>query len=383
MINIAIIGAGNIARTHADAFLAHPGRCRIVAVCNRHVEKAQKLIDTKNIAGAFAFGSLEEALKHVSIDAVSICLPPDRHADEVVFAANHKLHCLCEKPLANSLADCDRMISAAEENGVLLSSICQLRFSTVSQRVHKLISDETFGKVLYANCTSMWYRGSNYHDLDWRGTWAKEGGGVLTIQAIHHLDLMQYMMGMPERVTASMANIAHFNSECEDVVTGIFEYPGKFAQFSAAQLAHGENQHLEFYTEKGRLSVAWDPASMKPMPNGFPEDDPDTLSAIEAAYEAIPAQPFDGHAAQALNFLKAVNGEEALISDGYEGRKVIELITAVYESYALHKTVELPLKKDDPFYTSEGKTALMPHFHEKQISVGEMAEGEITFARSN
>ena len=380
MINIAIIGAGNIAKTHIDAYLDHPELCRITAVCNRHVEKAQKLIDTKKL-DAKAYAGLEDALLECEIDAVSICLPPDQHADAAISAAEHGLHCLCEKPLANSLADCDRMIAAAEKNSVLLASVCQLRFSTTAQRIHKLIEEERFGKIVYANCTSMWWRGSNYHDLDWRGTWAKEGGGVLTIQAIHHLDLMQYMLGMPEKVTAVQANVGHFNSECEDVVTAIFEYPGKFAQFSAAQVAHGEHQQLEFYAERGRLAIPWDPAVMKAMPNGFPEDDSEGCEELDAAFKAIPEREFQDHSGQVLNFLRAIAGEEKLISDGYEGRKVIELITAVYKSAYTGSAVALPMQKDDPFYTAEGKASLMPHYHEKKVSVGEMAEGYITFAR--
>lgn len=379
MINIAILGAGAIARTHAQAFLDHPEFCRVVAVCNRHVEKAEKLIAETGLT-ASAYDSLAAALSHVRLDAVSICLPPAVHAEAAIEAAGKGLHVLVEKPMANSLAECDAMIEAAEHNHVLLASVCQLRHTTKVNRVHRLIQEERFGKLLYASASSFWWRGENYHDLSWRGTWEKEGGGVLTIQAIHHLDLMQYMLGLPQRVTAVIGNVGHSNSECEDVATAIFEYPDKFAQFSASQVAHGENHLMSFFTEQGKLSIPWDPAACKAMPNGFPEADAARLEQLQAAYDDIAPLPWENHSGQVLNFLRAIRGEEALIGDGYEGRKVIELISAIYESACFRKSVTLPLDKSDPFYSAAGKTAHMPHFHEKKVSIDAMAEGKITFA---
>lgn len=379
MINIAILGAGAIARTHAEAFSDHPEYCKIVAVCNRHTDKAEKVIAEKGL-DAKAYESLDAAMADVRIDAVSICLPPAVHAETAIMAAEKGLHVLVEKPMANSLAECDAMIEAAERNNVLLSSVCQLRFTTKADRVHRLINDGTFGRLLYASGSSFWWRGENYHDLSWRGTWAKEGGGVLTIQAIHHLDLMQYMLGMPQRITAVIGNVGHGNSECEDVATAILEYPDKFAQFSASQVAHGENHLLSFYTERVKLSIPWSPAACRAMPNGFPEADPEELEKIEAAYDAIAPLKWENHSGQVLNFLRAITGEEALVADGYEGRKVIELISAIYESACFRRSVTLPLEKSDPFYTAEGKVENMPHFHEKKVSVDAMAEGKITFA---
>lgn len=379
MIKVAIWGAGAIARTHIDAYNKQPELCKIVAVINWHTDKAEKLIRDKGL-DAVACADLNEALSKMQIDAVSICLPPAQHADAVCQAAENHIHALVEKPMANSLADCDRMIKAAEKNGILLSSVCQKRFTTDAQKVHRIINEGTAGKLLYGCANSMWWRGTQYHDLCWRGTWEVEGGGVLTIQAIHHLDLLLYMMGMPERVTAVMSNVGHDNSQCEDVATAVLEYPDRFAQFSASQVAHGEKHEMFLYTELGRLSIPWEPAAMRAMPNGFPEDAPDNLEKLEKLYADIPELRFSDHAGQVLNFLNAINGKEKLVVDGYEGRKVIEMITAIYESACLRRTVELPLQTTDPFYTSAGKTALLPHFHEKKKSVSAMAEGEITLA---
>lgn len=379
MIKVAIWGAGSIAKIHTDGFLLHHDRCEIAAIINHHADKAQKLIDEKGLH-AVACTTLAEALSQTSLDMVSICLPPAQHAQAVIEAAEHGLHILVEKPMANSLEECDRMIAAAEAHHVLLSCVCQLRFTNGIHKLRSLLRSGACGKLNYAVVNSMWWRGQQYHDLVWRGTWEKEGGGVLMIQAIHDLDLTQYLFGMPKQLTAVMANVDHDNSQCEDVVTAALEYDGMFAQFSAAQVAHGEPREIHVYTQLGRLSVPWAPLSSRAMPNGFPEPNPEGVAQLEQLYATAPELACENHAGQILNVLKAIAGEEALVSDGQEGRKVVELVTAIYESAAMRRAVTLPLRSSDPFYTAAGKTALLPHFHEKRRSSDFMADGEITLA---
>lgn len=272
------------------------------------------------------------------------------------------------------------MIAAAEAHRVLLSSVCQLRFTNGIHKLRSLLKSGACGKLNYAIVNSMWWRGQQYHDLVWRGTWEKEGGGVLMIQAIHDLDLTQYLFGMPKQLTAVMANVDHDNSQCEDVVTAALEYDGMLVQFNAAQVAHGEPRELHVYTQLGRLSVPWAPRASRAMPNGFPEPDPEGLAQLERLYAAAPELICENHAGQILNVLKAIAGEEPLVSDGQEGRRVVELVTAIYRSAATRQAVTLPLHSSDPFYTAAGKTALLPHFHEKKRSSDFMADGEITLA---
>ena len=226
----------------------------------------------------------------------------------------------------------------------------------------------------------MWYRGEHYHDVAWRGTWALEGGGVLTAQAIHHLDLVQYLIGMPEKVNAVMANVGHGNTQCEDVLTAVFRYPEAFAQFSASLVAHGQRKELAFHTDRALMNIPWNPASDRGQPNGYAEDDADTLAALQKAYDSIPPLETEKHDAQILNFLNAIEGKESLLVDGAEGRKSMELITAVYKSCVTGQEVSLPITEADPFCTAEGRTAALPHFHEKTYSTARSGSGNALFA---
>ena len=382
MIRIAIVGAGAIARVHIQAFLQFPDRCEIVAICNWHIEKAKLLIEETKIC-AHAFSSLEEAERYQKIDAVSVCLSPDQHADATIWALNHGMHVLVEKPMANSLEECDRMIAAAESNSCKLAVVCQLRFTTPVQRLKSILNDGCVGTVQHAVVNSLWWRGERYHDAYWRGRWSNEGGGVLTSQAIHHLDLLQYLIGMPQRVFAYMGNVGHKNTECEDIVCATLEYNDKVAQIIASLVAHGENQELYFYTEKACLMLPWKPMANKAMPNGFPKQNVEIEQELCRMYESIPPLRVENHVGQIKNFLDAIEFEIPLMADGIEGRKAIEIITAIYKSASLHKPVHLPISSTDPFYTLEGKIKFLPHYHEKYRSVSNMAQGNITFAREN
>ena len=141
MLGIAIVGAGAIAGVHIDAYKEFGGDCEIRAVCDLYVNKAEELLEKKGIQNARAYKSLEEALDQGGIDVVSVCLPPSAHCEAAIHALNHGCHVLVEKPMASSLEECDKMIRAAGENNRLLSVVCQNRFKTPMERVHRMLEE--------------------------------------------------------------------------------------------------------------------------------------------------------------------------------------------------------------------------------------------------
>ena len=381
MLGIAIVGAGAIANVHADAFLKYPELCEVRAIGDLYVEKAQAIIDEKQIKGAVAYKEYQDILTRDDIDAVAICLPPGAHTEIAVAALRAGKHVLIEKPMAPSLEECDRIIEAAVEAGRLVSVVAQNRYKTPHYKLKQLLEDGTAGRPLHMVVNSLWWRGENYYDIWWRGKWDTEGGGAVTSHAVHHLDLMQWLIGMPKRVTAVITNVAHPNSELEDVGIAIFEYDGMVAQLTTSLAFHGEEQEIIIQTDKGRLSAPWRTAAAKPLPNGFPEVNTEALSELEAGYSNLPDLELEGHPAQVLNFLLAIEGKEPLLIDGEQGRRTMELIMAIYKSAATHQPVELPLSPDDPFYRGETMIAQMPRFFEKTYSVENFATSKITLGR--
>jgi predicted dehydrogenase len=352
------------------------------AVCDLYLDKAQSLIERKELRHADAQGDIEEVLRRDDIDAVSICLPPDVHASTAVRALQAGKHVLVEKPMATSLQECDAMIEAARASGKILSPVAQNRFKTPNGRVKAMIDSGVAGRVLYAVVNSLWWRGGNYYDIWWRGTWEKECGGCFTSHAVHHIDLLLWMLGKPEKVTAVTANVGHENSECEDLGVAILEYPGMLAQVSASLVTHDEEQEMIFQTERGRLSVPWKTASARALPNGFPEEDPEGRDFLQNYYDGLPVLETEGHPAQIDAFLSAIAGSDVpSLVTGREGRDAIELIMAIYRSSVTRAPVTLPLLPDDPFYRRETMTAAMPRFHRKTRSVENFTSSDINLGR--
>ena len=381
MLGIAILGSGAIAAVHADAYLQHAGKCEIRAVCDVFPEKAEAMIANKGLKNAKAYKELDEALARKDIDIVSVCLPPGLHAETTIKALKSGKHVLCEKPMATSLEECDRMNKAAEESGKLLTVMANFRFQTPFRKVKQILDEGIAGKVLHATVNSLWWRGASYYDLWWRGTWKSEAGGCVINHAVHHLDVLLWMLGKPKSVTSVITNAAHDNSECEDLAIAILEYPGMLAQVTASLVEHGEEQDMIFQGEKARISVPWKLAACKPLPNAFPETNTEVLKAIQERYDSIPALKQEAHTGQTANLIAAVNGEEKLYVTGYDGRAALELIMSIYKSGTERKTVSLPLDPSDPFYKQETMLAKVPHFNEKKKSVENFVPTNITLGR--
>lgn len=382
-LGVAILGTGAIAGVHIDAYKQFADRCEIRVLCDMFKDKAQKIKESKNLDQANVLEDWHEILTRDDIDIISLCLPAGEHGKVSVPLLEAGKHVLVEKPMAPSLAECDAMIEASKKSGAILGAVSQNRYKIPVMKVKKLIEAKVTGRVLLATVNSLWWRGANYYDLMWRGRWSTESGGVVMSHAVHHLDMLQWMIGMPEKVTAVIANNAHGNSECEDIAVAILQYPGMTAQLTTTLVSHDEEQEMTFQTEKARLSIPWKPAASKALGNGFPTADSDVLKELQAKYDALPELELEGHPAQIKNFLDAVEGKDALLIDGAEGRKTIELIMAIYKSAYTGEAAVLPLSPADDFYSKERVAQLMPHFNEKTINK-DMVEGNtaITLGRN-
>jgi predicted dehydrogenase len=250
-------------------------------------------------------------------------------------------------------------------------------------KLKRVLESGLAGRVLHAQADSFWWRGGNYYDLWWRGTWSKEGGGCTLNHAVHHIDLFQWMMGgLPTEVRSVSLNLAHENSEVEDFSTSILAYPdGSVGQITASLVHHGEEQQLVFQSERAKVAVPWTVTAGTQKENGFPEENPSLKAELQEFYDALPAVEHEGHDGQIANFLAALGGREALLVDGEQGRRTLELITAIYQAGHLDQTVRLPLAPDAPFYTRDGILKHARHFHEKTKSVENFANDEITLGR--
>lgn len=382
MIRVAIVGTGGISAAHIKGYLAFPERVKIVALVDIYPEKAE---EKKRINGldADVYDDHLKILDREDIDLIDVCTPPYVHAEIAINALNAGKHVLVEKPMAASLEECDAMIAAAKHNGKLLSVVAQNRFQNAIMNLKKTIDSGLAGDIVHTQIDSHWWRGHCYYDLWWRGTWEKEGGGCTLNHAVHHIDMLGWMMGLPVDIQAIMSNTSHDNAEVEDLSVAVMRYAsGALAQVTSSVVHHGEEQQLIFQGRKARISAPWKIYASTSKENGFPVRDEETEKALDDFYQALPLNPYQGHTAQIDNVLTALEtGSEVLIG-GVDGRQSLELITGIYKAAITREVVKLPLKKDDIFYTASGIQEKAPHFYEKSASVENFGSEDITIGRS-
>ncbi|MCL2213847.1 MAG: Gfo/Idh/MocA family oxidoreductase [Treponema sp.] len=388
MISVAVIGTGNISAQHIEAYLAFPQRCKITYLADIFPEKAEKKNNDYR-TGAKVSASHKDILNAQDIDLVSICTPPFCHAEIAIDFLNAGKNVLVEKPMAASLQECDAMIEAAKKNGKILSVIAQNRFRDPVYNLKKVLDTQLIGKIVHAQVESFWWRAHCYYDLWWRGTWEKEGGGCTLNHAVHHIDMLCWMLGLPKKVSAVMSNAAHDNAEVEDISVAVLQYDGglcakgALAQVTSSVIHHGEEQQIIFQGEKGRISWPWKVVSHIGQPNGFPAGEQNTalINQLNEFYDSLPKLKYSLHAGQIDNVLSAIENTDSGVKPmigSEDGRNTIELITAIYKAGTEQRAIDLPVKKGDPFYTVSGMKEKVPRFYEKTASVKEL-EGNITF----
>ncbi|MDF2486963.1 MAG: oxidoreductase [Herbinix sp.] len=376
MIRVAIIGTGNISAAHINAYLAFPERCKIVAMCDIYPEKAKEKVEQYHL-DAEVVDAHEKLLEREDIDLISICTPPFCHAQIAINFLNAGKNVIVEKPMAASLEECDQMIAAAKESGKTFAVIAQNRFKDPVMRLKSVLDSGKIGRVLHAQVDSFWWRGHCYYDLWWRGLWEKEGGGCTLNHAVHHIDMLGWMLGKPTKIQALLSNAAHDNAEVEDISIAALQYPnGTVAQITSSVIHHGEEQQVIFQGEKARISAPWKVYASTSRDNGFPEENTGLEKELEEYYNSFPELQYTGHEGEIDNVLTAIEtGGQPLIT-GESGRLTIELITAIYKAGFEQRTVELPITKEDDYYTVQGIQKNAIHFYEKTTSVVELGSAQ-------
>lgn len=371
MLNIAIVGTGNIAPSHVEGLLAFPERCHIVALCDIYPEKAQAMKEKYGL-DCQVFDDHQAMLAQCAgIDVVHVCTPPYTHAEIAIHSMDAGKNVLVEKPMATCLKECDEMLAAEERNGVTMGCIAQNRFRNSIYKLRETLNSGLAGSLRVAHVNSLWWRGHCYYDLWWRGLWEKEGGGCTLNHAVHHIDMINWIKGgLPRKVTAILSNVMHDNAEVEDLSFSTLQYEdGSVAQVTASVVHHGEEQGVVLQCENAKLAAPWSRYASLSKDNGFPIRDEGLEEKLDGFYNGLPDLPYEGHTGEIDNYLAALEQGARPMITGQDGRRTIELITAIYKSGALGQTVSLPIAREDDFYTFEGLLSRVPHFYEKTASV--------------
>jgi predicted dehydrogenase len=341
------VGAG-IFSLHRTA-LAASSEAELVGVADINTQLGQQRADE---LGVPFYQQHQAMLADLRPDVTSIITPHPYHAPIAIDALNAGSHVLVEKPIAVHVGEADAMIAAADANDRLLAVNFQQRFRPEVMAVHKLLHEGGLGQIRRVTVIEPWIRTAVYfRNAGWRGTWRGEGGGVLMNQAPHGLDLICYLMGLPNRVSAWTRTV-HHEIETEDTVTAMLEWESGAMGTIYMSTAEAGERRMEIAGTAGTLRLGerdivyerFEPDLVEHIAhNQNPFGRPGQVTAT------LPIEESDGpsgHTAVYHNLYDAILNGAPLRCDGRQGRQSLELANAMIYSSQTNATVEMPLDRE-------------------------------------
>jgi UDP-N-acetyl-2-amino-2-deoxyglucuronate dehydrogenase len=324
---VAIVGLG-MGHACANWVINSPG-CRLAAVSDMSDERLKRSCEEFKVPGEKDYDKL---LDRKDVDIVYIVTPSGTHSMLGIKAANKGKHVCVAKPMDVSLEACDALIDACAKNGVLCTVDFNGRFADLQQQIRYAIDNNMFGKLILGEARLKWFRSNQYYaNGGWRGTWKMDGGGSLANQTIHQIDQLQWYMGEVECITAAEVGIfAHDKIETEDMGMALLRFKNGARGTILGTTTFPKDQYagIEIHgTEGGVLAMRGDP-------QWFFHDETRLQKLQRASHVKTSVE----------NMAAVLNGKaERLLCDGKEGRKSIEVLTAVYRAAQERREIKLPL----------------------------------------
>jgi len=355
-VRTALVGCGKVGEIHAQA-LAALAESELVGVCDVDAARASTFAQRH---GGRAFTDVPAMLRASGAQVLCVGTPHPLHAEPAIQAAEAGVHVLVEKPMAARLDDCDAMLAAARRRGVKLGAISQRRWYGPVVRMKAAIDAGKIGRPVLGVMYS-WRDPSYYRSDPWRGRWDTEGGGVLVNQSPHMLDLLRWFMNDEvAEVSGYWANLNHPSVEVEDSAVAVLKFRGGGLGSIVTSLAqkpgiytkvhiHGSNgASVGVETDRGATFIAGMSGITEPPLNDLwtiPGEE-GLLAAFQAEdrarFSAIDAASYY-HALQIQDFLRAVIDDRPPLATGDDGRRVVELFQAIYQSHRERRSIELPM----------------------------------------
>ncbi|MFM7311872.1 MAG: Gfo/Idh/MocA family protein [Cyanobium sp.] len=357
-IRIALVGCGRISANHIRAIALHHERAELVALCDT---QSHRLDQARQLMGELAaehpgaavdpacfshYGALLAAVRSGSLplDLVVLATPSGLHAGQVIAAAEAGLHVCTEKPMATRWADGLAMVRACDAAGVHLFVVKQNRFNSTLQLVKRQLQAGRFGRLAMVAVNVFWQRPQAYYDQDdWRGTWEFDGGALMN-QASHYVDLLDWLVGPVQSVSASTATLGRA-IEVEDTAALQLRWRnGALGTMAVTMLTYPKNLEgsITLLGETGTVRIGG-PAVNQIEHWVFADESPDDALVEQVSYATTSVYGF-GHPPYYTNVLDALAGTAEAFCDGREGLRSLELLIGAYRSARDGRTIHLPLQ---------------------------------------
>jgi len=325
-LRIGIIGCGRISVMHLVS-AEKLEEAELVACCDIKIERAEAVAEKYNIT---AYTDYEEMLKNENLDAVHICLPHYIHTDVCKVAFEYGVNVLCEKPMDINYEKAVNAVKLAKEKNILYGIVFQCRYNNSAQLVKNAVASGKLGKILSVSSVLTWSRTDTYYSgSDWKGTWDKEGGGVIIDQAIHSIDLVNWIVDSPiKNVSASMSNRGHKIIEVEDTAEGLITYENgtRYAFYCMNNFANDEPIEIKMICENGKVVFGYDDAYIYYNDGTKEEAHQEEILSYDGGMNYWGIQ----HIRQIKQFYRACLGKEPLEISGEVALGTHKLIMDIY-----------------------------------------------------
>lgn len=334
-IKAGIIGCGRISSVYKAAFENLRDEVELVLAVDKELSRAEKLAAA--FPGCGYSDKLEDLLKQ-PLSVVHVLTPHFLHKEHGIACLEAGFHVLTEKPIAITAEDADAMIRAAKKNKRQLGVIFQNRYIEGVQEVKRLIAEGKFGRITGAFSTLNWWRPPSYYECDWKGSWEKEGGGVVIDQAIHSLDLVRYMMGCePVKVKGQIDRRILTNIEVEDVAdTAItFENGAVYSFFACNYYTSNSPIRVEISGENGTALLTQDEVVIR-----LKGQEPRIVSPSVRSNVNGEAYWGNYHEIQIRDFYRCLRAGKPVPVDPEDAKRTLELVLDIYRSSKEGREIE-------------------------------------------
>ncbi len=356
-VRIALVGCGRISRNHILSIAINDDKAQLVAVCDKQEDQAHQAIkiysqalkdnNKENFEPKIYFDYKDLMTESLNgkqqIDLVVLATPSGLHPSQTISAARAGINVCTEKPMATRWSDGLEMVKACEKAKVKLFVVKQNRFNSTLQLVKRQIKTGRFGKIAMVCINVFWQRPQSYYNqAEWRGTLEMDGGALMN-QASHYVDLLDWLIGPVESLSASTATLGR-DIEAEDTAAIQLKWKnGALGTMAVTMLTYPKN--LE-----GSITILGETGTVKIGGNAvnniehwsFANECSDDDLIEKASYETSSVYGF-GHPPYYANMIECLSGKGEPYCDGREGLKSLELLESAYLSAKSKKVINLPL----------------------------------------
>jgi predicted dehydrogenase len=339
-LNFGLLGCGRVSEKHLAALTSGLFPGRLAAVADVKPKAAEAKAAKYKVSAHTSLNAMLQA--HPEIDVVTVAIPTGYHSELAIAALKAGKHVVVEKPMALRVIECQAMIEAAKKAGRRLFVVKQNRLNPAVQAARQALEANRFGKLVMGTVRLRWCREQKYYDDGWHGTWALDGG-VMSQQASHHLDLLQSFFGPVDIVQCQTARRL-MRLEAEDTAAALIRFKsGALGIFEATTAARPEDLEasLSILGEKGSVIIGGR-AVNRILYWKFTEPLPEDETIMQKFSQEVDHVYGLGHGPYYANVCAAILENKPGLVEGAEGKKNIEILSALYESAACGGEAKAP-----------------------------------------